>query len=261
MGVKDLWQFVHYKGYFAETFGTVSAAVAHGDAAPSRVLVDLQAAFFGKIRYAYSHHQSTAAHQMLQRAILKAGLTAESATLYVDGAVPVEKMATHQERAKKGRDSRIQAKEHLVALQERVRENKAVHKHHFQAVIKHALNGFRWPREERAAFVQYMRDQGWNVVECQFEADVTIARDSTENDVVLSIDSDYFAYSTVHTIVRPFRGKFRKYRVAEVLGHLELSRDQLTALCVVSQNDYTSNITQLGPKTNMKIIRKLRIHG
>ncbi|KAF9944380.1 hypothetical protein BGZ72_002451, partial [Mortierella alpina] len=104
-----------------------------------------------------------------------------------------------------------------------------------------------------------MRQEGWTVVESPFEADVAIASDCTPSDIVVSIDSDYFAYRSVTTILRPFRGKFLKYDVSQVAAHLGLSRDQLTALCIVSKNDYTCNITKLGPETNLKLISKLRV--
>jgi len=43
----------------------------------------------------------------------------------------------------------------------------------------------------------------------------------------------------------------------DVASHLQLSREQLTALAVLSKNDYNKNISSLGPKTNIKIIRSL----
>jgi len=46
-----------------------------------------------------------------------------------------------------------------------------------------------------------------------------------------------------------------------VANLLRLSRPQLTALAVVSKNDYNKNISSLGPKTNIKIIRSLDASG
>ncbi|KAF9536883.1 hypothetical protein EC957_009494, partial [Mortierella hygrophila] len=39
--------------------------------------------------------------------------------------------------------------------------------------------------------------------------------------------------------------------------HLQLSRVQLTVLCCVSKNDYTTNLSQMGVKTNYGIIKTI----
>ncbi|KAG0272621.1 hypothetical protein BGZ97_010942, partial [Linnemannia gamsii] len=66
------------------------------------------------------------------------------------------------------------------------------------------------------------------------------------------------AYENVETIYRPLsRKRFLKYKMAVVTKHLELSRKQLTALCCVSKNDYTTNLTQMGIKTNYGIMKTI----
>ncbi|KAG0197548.1 hypothetical protein BGX33_000520, partial [Mortierella sp. NVP41] len=65
-------------------------------------------------------------------------------------------------------------------------------------------------------------------------------------------------YDTVETIWRPLaRGQFLVYKRADVLRFLDISRAQLTALGVVSRNDYASNLTRLGVATNFKIVKSL----
>ncbi|KAF9144409.1 hypothetical protein BGX30_012867 [Mortierella sp. GBA39] len=46
-------------------------------------------------------------------------------------------------------------------------------------------------------------------------------------------------------------------RIPDVLATLGVSRTQLTALAVVSRNDYHKNIYPLGPTTNFSIIKSI----
>ncbi|KAF9988297.1 hypothetical protein BGZ75_009701 [Mortierella antarctica] len=177
----------------------------------------------------------------------KTGLTT-AAILYLDGAGPRRKQQTLNDRTAKCREALKRAEKALATRQDRVRTGKRVRKHHFNNVVQNAKGSFRWSNEERRLFAAWMRQAGWTVITSPFEADVAIASDCTPSDVVVSIDSDYFGYRTVHTILRPYRGNFRKYDVSQVMAQLGLSRDLLTALCVVSKNDYTSNITGSDPR-------------
>lgn len=63
-------------------------------------------------------------------------------------------------------------------------------------------------------------------------------------------------HNTTETIWRPLaRGQYLVYKRADVLRFLDISRAQLTALGVVSKNDYTSNLARLGIATNFKIVK------
>ncbi|KAK3822387.1 MAG: hypothetical protein J3R72DRAFT_501860 [Linnemannia gamsii] len=69
---------------------------------------------------------------------------------------------------------------------------------------------------------------------------------------------DMLIYDTVETVWRPLsRGRFLVYKIAEVLGHLEISRAKLTTLGIVSKNDYTSNLARLGVITSHEIVKSL----
>ncbi|KAK3810385.1 MAG: hypothetical protein J3Q66DRAFT_405139 [Benniella sp.] len=136
-------------------------------------------------------------------------------------------------------------------------KGQKLHKNHFQDATKSINKCFYWSLEARQDFASYMRENGWSMRLCQFEADVDIASDCRPEDFVISSDSDMMGYGTVGTLIRPFRGKFYRYEMEDVASLLRLSRQQLTALAVVSKNDYNKNISSLGPKTNIKIIRSL----
>ncbi|KAG9319203.1 hypothetical protein KVV02_005911, partial [Mortierella alpina] len=58
------------------------------------------------------------------------------------------------------------------------------------------------------ALAEYLRSQGWTVIKAEFEADVRIAQDCGDQDIVVSSDSDMIAYSSVRTVdVKGFGSK------------------------------------------------------
>ncbi|KAF9921950.1 hypothetical protein FBU30_007995 [Linnemannia zychae] len=98
----------------------------------------------------------------------------------------------------------------------------------------------------------------WNVCDCNSEADICIGATCKRNDVVITCDSDSLIYGNINTVWRPFgRSRYLIYNVPQLLLHLELSRVGLTALGVVSQNDYGKGVYNTGVKTNLKVIRAL----
>ncbi|KAF9911859.1 hypothetical protein BX616_010464 [Lobosporangium transversale] len=80
---------------------------------------------------------------------------------------------------------------------------------------------------------------------------------TTTLDVVVSRDSDMFAYRNISTLWCPIsRGRILVYKLADVLAVLYITRLQLTVPCIVSKNDYTCNISRLGNITNYKIVKE-----
>ncbi|KAG0098493.1 hypothetical protein BGZ93_011315 [Podila epicladia] len=110
-------------------------------------------------------------------------------------------------------------------------------------------------------FVDYMANNDYEIILCATEADIKIAADCKEVDVVITGDSDLLYYKIVPAVLRPIgRGKSRRYWLydkAAVLDTLDLTAMQLTALAVISGNDYNRNVPYLGIETNRKIIRGL----
>jgi len=186
-----------------------------------------------------------------------------TATLYVDGSPPEEKKKTTQDREKIRSDAIQRAQTFLDFLETRVNSNSRVRKRHFTRIIKAINTAFYWTSDSRTLFINYMRSRGWNVKECSTEADVDIARDCKPDDIVVSGDSDMLAFAAeITTIWRPIsRSQFLIYHLPSILEQLRITRAQLTALCIVSKNDYNRNIYLLGPKTNFDIVKSLEGKG
>ncbi|KAI7831428.1 hypothetical protein BC939DRAFT_185770 [Gamsiella multidivaricata] len=131
-------------------------------------------------------------------------------------------------------------------------------KRHFTDVRTSLAATFYWTSLNRQAFLTYMMQAVWTVRICDTEADLAIATDCGPDDIVISADSDMLAYGFVCTLWRPIpKYLVLVYKLADVCQQLGLSRDHLTALAVVSSNDYNKNIYSLGPATNYSIIKSL----
>jgi len=90
------------------------------------------------------------------------------------------------------------------------------------------------------------------------EADLAITKEATPQDIIISADSDMLGYTTIQTLWRPAScSVILEYSRAVLLSTLGLSRAQLTALAVVSRNDYNRNIPSLGPATNSSIVKSI----
>ncbi|KAF9934614.1 Rad2 nuclease [Modicella reniformis] len=133
---------------------------------------------------------------------------------------------------------------------------------HHLGIQKHLGRAFEWSHDSRQELVAFLQNRGWRVKLAEFEADLEIARDCSPDDVVLSRDSDMLAYEQVVTIWRPVKGgNVLVYNLPDVLSAIGLSRAQLTALAVVSRNDYSRNVSSLGCSTNLGIVKRFGCGG
>jgi hypothetical protein len=131
----------------------------------------------------------------------------------------------------------------------------------FKNVDKNLRGGFTWSFQDREDFVDFLVGQQLDARLCRTEADTAIAADCQPVDIVLSQDSDFFAYDSVKIIWRPV-GKRDEIKVLEynkmtVLAKTGLSTTKFTALACVSSNDYNKNIPSLGIVTNYNVIKDL----
>ncbi|KAF9271711.1 hypothetical protein BGZ74_005720, partial [Mortierella antarctica] len=121
---------------------------------------------------------------------------------------------------------------------------------------------FYWTLTMREAFIHYMQEAGWKVWMCETEVDLAIAQDCEPDDIVISANSDMLVYSTISTLWHPVsRGIFLVYELEDVCHTLSFTKAQLTALAVVSKNDYGKNIYSLGLATNYSIIKSIQGKG
>lgn len=206
---------------------------------------------------AYSNHTPDVAHRMLEKNIMRFGTTLDM-TLYIDGFQAVEKSDTSAVREQIRQKALERTSTALDTFESRLNSDQRIRKRHFTDVRAGLASSFHWSLESRLLFVRYMESRGWRVKFVETEADVAIAREATPQDVIISADSDMLGYMTIHTLWRPVSdGVILQYSLATLLLTLGLSRAQLTALAIVSRNDYNRNIHSLGPVTNSSIVKSI----
>jgi hypothetical protein len=107
-----------------------------------------------------------------------------------------------------------------------------------------------------------MTERNWTVKIAPTEADVAIAIDATPGDIIISCDSDMLAYESIDTLWRQVSNDtILVYTTPDIRLALGITCAQLTALAVVSQNDYNRNIRTLGPASNFSITRSINSLG
>lgn len=260
MGCRSLWRFLSKKKHKPPLRYLRSQ---RDEGTSNQFRVDVQACLFSTIRYAYTaSHSLEAAHSVVEKRIKKLVKNRTTAVLYFDGAPALEKQHTHRQRQElrtKALDNTNKAVDNFV---ERVNNNQRIRKQHFITINKNLATAFRWDPVAKQSLIAYLRERGWDVVECPTEADTKIAEDCHPGDVVISSDSDSLVYRNISVVWRPISGgRFLVYNIDEVLSTLGLNRNQLTVLGIVSYNDYNKNIYGLGCATNYGIIKGFTEEG
>ena len=260
MGCLSFWRFVaaknRYKPLYRKPRFIQEALGGQGN----KLRVDMQGSFFSTIRYVYANdHGLEAAHAMVLKNLEKRVSDRTSAVLYFDGEQCKEKLCTQQQRQRARAKALDAADSHLQTLTDTLANGGRVRKRHFANIKKQLTNSFRWDAETRDSLVLFLRSHGWTVVQCETEADVKIAADFVQGDIVISGDSDLLIYRHITVVWRPTRdGGFLEYKKSDVLSALGFnSAEQLTLLGVVSTNDYNRSLYGLGCETNYKIIKDI----
>ncbi|KAF9344603.1 hypothetical protein BGX34_005488 [Mortierella sp. NVP85] len=174
------------------------------------------------------------AHGIVEQAIRRLVHPAKS-VVYIDGAPAAEKQGTHDKRRSSREKAIAKGHQELQKLQERVQSNSQPKKQQFRSVEKCISQGFQWSSKERDSLASHLESKGFSVLVCTTEADV------------------------INTIWRPVtKTKLLIYDIQDVTKTLGITRQQLTALGVVSRNDYTRNIPSLGCATNFGIVKQLK---
>ncbi|KAF8924149.1 hypothetical protein BGZ47_004183 [Haplosporangium gracile] len=235
MGIPALWQHLRREGHEA-------TLLKHFPSTPlppnAFYRIDILASFYSTIRRIHTTSlDQNIINTLFEQHLISHGIP-KTSFLYIDGPFPAEKSATRETRETKRTQALQKTQACIGDMEVRVGGRRRVRKPDFNKLFNNIRAAFYWSQESRISLVAYLINNGWNVIERPSEVDIAIASDCQPNDIVVSGDSDMLIYDTV-------------------LDHLEISRAKLTALGVVSKNDYTSNLTRLGVITNHKIVKSL----
>lgn len=261
MGVKYAWQLLRDKELIPASQDKVSLVSTE-----SKIRVDVCSTHHTSIRYYYSNPTDlNVAHEKLERWLLKVGKIGDKDKLrfYIDGSPAAEKGQTHANRYQGRQKDLIKASTAISNLESRLTEGKRIRKRHITSANKPLRQAFHWSLEDRMSFVEYMANKDYDIVLCPTESDVLIAAECQPDDAVISCDSDLLFYKTVPVVWRPVGSyksrRFVPFEKNAVLEALSLSSTQLTALAIISGNDYVTNIPHLAIASNRKKLKNL--HG
>jgi hypothetical protein len=111
----------------------------------------------------------------------------------------------------------------------------------------------------KQTFINTASTLGWNILACRGEADVHIGSiGMTDEDAVVSGDSDLLFYQNIPNVIRPLAGnQMILYKKSAIFQALNLSAVQWTSIGIVSGKDYDSNVKGFGIATNYGVRRKL----
>ncbi|KAF9542692.1 hypothetical protein EC957_001747 [Mortierella hygrophila] len=172
----------------------------------NKVRIDIQGSIFPTIRYAYSHSSSLEnAHKLVLKRIKQLGRR-EDSVLYFDGDPAQEKQETHQQRANARKKALKVAEEKVDEFAMRVEKGLRIRKQQYINVNKNLTKGFCWDPEARESLIIYLEKENWTVTRSPTEADIQIATDCKDGDVVISGDSDLAIHPRVTMIWRPISG-------------------------------------------------------
>jgi hypothetical protein len=255
MGIPGLFSLVRKKGYNPDV--SRASTLSNTTNNKGRRLFDVLGTCFVDIRSAYTSQPQDVANTILREKIEPYGHKGNM-TLFIDGPQAVEKSLTAQTREAKRSKAMEELSKSLDVYESRLDGGLRLRKQHFVAIRTGFSSSFYWSQESRQNFAKYMQELGWTVVICDTEADVRIAREAQINDIVISKDSDMMGYASVKNLWRPVSDNcIPVYKITDVLLTLGISGTQLTALAVVSRNDYQRNIYSLGPAINFSVIKEI----
>ncbi|KAF9909410.1 hypothetical protein EC991_008549, partial [Linnemannia zychae] len=255
MGLKGWYPFIRRQGY--EPVVLHLSALSSSSSTNGRRRLDVLGACYKVIRNSYMNNTQEVANLILEKEIGRFGSVTEM-TLYIDGYQAAEKSDTAVVRQRQREKARERTAVCLDTIQYRMDNRLRLRKRHFTDVRSGLSSSFHWSLESREDFARHMASKGWTIRNVETEADLAIAIDAQPGDIVISADSDMLAYASVRTLWRPVsKGVILSYIIPDLLQMLGITRPQLTALAIVTHNDYNKNIPTLGPATNFSIIKSI----
>ncbi|KAF9923857.1 hypothetical protein FBU30_006094 [Linnemannia zychae] len=105
-------------------------------------------------------------------------------------------------------------------------------------------------------FLERMR---WVVDFSDTKAHLNTSKPCNKDGNVLTRDCYALIYQSINKICRPTqRSKVFVYDISEILKTLEIPRDYLNVLGIVSKNNYTHNIKSMRAATNFEVLKELQ---
>lgn len=189
---------IHGSSYFIRKHHLVERTVSRGmfieEHRSKRALVDVCGSFFVILRqYCMANN-----HIGFARVMKKIFQDLPNTVFVMDGARSLQKAATHEQRDSESDRSLAQFRRRVEDLdpENRVSSTK------WKELTKAAAKSYRISEIEKRQIAAALLQEGLNVIQAPFEADVEIAR-AQGGFVVISMDSDLLFHRQVKLVGRP----------------------------------------------------------
>ncbi|KAF9991247.1 hypothetical protein BGZ79_004700, partial [Entomortierella chlamydospora] len=254
MGVRRLWRLIE----------EVHQAPKVNPPSDTILLVDLFGAYFCSVRYnffALSNNEWI--YNAIDKLLKSRFIDKAKVEIYIDGGRTKEKEKTTKARLATAKRQLTAAEAIIKDIESKADGGETVTSATHRRCSRYLLQSFILTAAHRRALAHGLKNLGWNAVMAKGEANLAIRarckelKQQNRRFAVVTSDSDLLAHEAVPMIYRPIRRGFLQYDVDQCAVDLGVSRRQLTALAIVSRNDYSSGPFCLDIGINIEIIKEL----
>ncbi|KAL9548253.1 hypothetical protein MBANPS3_005780 [Mucor bainieri] len=260
MGVFGAWGFLFEKKVNVEICSNLGYNLNWREKR-KKIHIDLVGAFYDDIRRFFIHCDKNDSYQKTMAARKFLNHLAElvpknKCILYINGGATEEQ----SQRIEEGINSHLELCKQLELDIDKYNNSNPTEME-MDNLLGRISNIFRFTHDLPSIFYEVAREQGWDIVRGNGEAQVAIGK---EGGIAVSGDSDMLFYPNVGTIIRPLdvgqdnKPRYQVYHKSSILSALGLSNDAFTALGILAANGYDANHT-LPPDASTQQLMKAYI--
>lgn len=257
MGVKNAWKFIKKANPKSSKLSTLHELQNHG----TMIHVDLLGSYYNTFTKYFSPHKKDfksnrdSCLSILQE--LSLHLNKKKCILFLNGYdIPLDNCDGIEKKEQRNELN----KQKVIDLIKKLEASN----HKFDIIKYSQVKKIEWllkktvtvTNEMKQCFLQASTEQGWNTVIAPGRAVIAIARVANGETTVVSNNSDVIFYSGVASVITLSHGKFECYNISDILASLKISSAALTALAIVSGNDFDKNATGYEISANHKWVLK-----
>lgn len=253
MGIKRFWRFLRDRKVY-DPGKTSIPFHEYMESQQTTIYVDLMATFYSQIKRAAISGRLQQFVEFLRHQFEP---FRDRVVLVLDGDRTKQKHWTHSKRDQKALDALAEATKLLSKAQAKGRRPK---KFYYKNATRLFSKAFVLEPSIKRTLTSLILLTGLELVVAPGEADVYIG--GIPGAVALTRDSDFLAYPNISMLLNP-HFKFGTLWVIpisryQVVQHLGLSSAFLSALAIVSGNDYCPNIYGMGVAKNLSLLREIQ---
>ncbi|KAI7902898.1 uncharacterized protein BX663DRAFT_508799, partial [Cokeromyces recurvatus] len=245
MGIKGAWEFLERKRIFGREITNLNEIQC------DKIYVDIVGTFYETFECHFwlcseNDHEkkADAAKKVLQDISLV--LNKETCVLCIDGERTKERMKGHERRM----EQKLRNQVKIYRLQQKLarqRRRRQTNYKDLMFLITLTKQLFRINRDVETLFARTCKEEGWEILMGDGEAEVAVGRlggssGTTTTITVVTNDSDMLFYPKIDILIRPLSGRldtiYLEYKKSDILEALAITNEAWTALGILAENDY-----------------------